>query len=219
MHDPPDAADVALGGRVDDPHQGLAVRGAGHHDRHADSAPEHRELLPDTLLEVAEGVDGEIVLVDDVPLLVVEVCNPLAEPPRKPDHVGLRTGPPEVLGDVAGGVREVMDLQARTDHGDLGPDEGRFGHLARKRLCNLPYQADVVPRHERLKHDVLGHNVLLHDVAPEVVDQVRNLVVPVDASLVGHRHQRRHNVSPIFAKIGATTVSTMSPGRVSSLAT
>ncbi len=113
----------------------------------------------------------------------------------------------------------MVDLQARADHRDLGPDEGRLRHLAGKRFCNLPYQVDIVPRHKRLEHDVLGHDVFLHDIPPEVVDQVHDLVMPVDTSLVGHRHQRRHSVTPILSKIGATIVSTISPGRVSSLAT
>ncbi|OQC63513.1 MAG: hypothetical protein BWX50_01593 [Euryarchaeota archaeon ADurb.Bin009] len=113
----------------------------------------------------------------------------------------------------------MVDLKARAHDGDLRPHERRLDHIAGKRFCNRPYQVDVVSRHERLEHDVLGHDVLLHDVTPEVVDQVHDLVVPVDTALVGHRHQCRHSVTPIFANIGTTIVSTMSPGRVSSLAT
>jgi len=112
-----------------------------------------------------------------------------------------------------------MDLKARADNSDLCPDKGRLGHLPGKRSGNRAYQVDILAGHKRLEHDVLRHNVFLHNIAAKVIDQVHDLVVPVDAPLVCHRNERCHSVTPILSKSGMTILSTTSPGRVSSLAT
>ncbi len=216
MHESADVAHVACNGRVGRSPEGLDVGLARQDDRHVDPAAERLHLLDDAVLEVAEQKDRTVVLVDDLPLLGRGLGDPLAVATREPDHVRLRPDPAHVLGDIAGRVGQVVDREGRRDDRDLGPDERRELDLAADGLSDPGDQGDVVARDQAEKHDLGREHVFLDHVSAEVRDQVHDLVVAVDSSLVGDRHEDHGAASPIFAKSARTRLC-RSSGRVFSL--
>ena len=110
-------------------------RAAAEHDRHLDSPPERGHLVLDAGLEVAQEVDRDVVLVDHVPLLVVQPGDPFPGSPGEADHVALGPDAADVLRDVAGRVGQVVDLEAHADTIAISvPDQRGIGHFAEERL-------------------------------------------------------------------------------------
>ncbi len=167
----------------------------------------------DAGLEIAHEVDGDIVLVDHVPLLVIEPGDPLSGSPCEAHHVALCPDAADVLRDVAGRVGEVMDLKAHADNRNLGPDQRGIGHFTEDRPGDLPDQLDIVFGHETLEHHFLCEHVLLDYITPEVLDEIDHDIVLVDAALVGDGN-KHHGISPIRANFAFTSSSISSVSSV-----
>ena len=88
MHEPSDITNIPIDRWIDNLLQRLGGRSPQNHDRDMDALL-NRGLVLDARLEVPEQVDCKVVLVDDIPLLIIQLGNPFPKTPGEPDHVGL----------------------------------------------------------------------------------------------------------------------------------
>ncbi|OPY41801.1 MAG: hypothetical protein A4E41_00701 [Methanoregulaceae archaeon PtaU1.Bin066] len=101
MHETANPAHVSIHGWIDDGPEGLYRRTTAEDNGDIDSPAEDWELLLDAGLEVPEQVYCQVMLVDHIPLLVIQLSDALPKAPCESYHVGLGPEAADVLGNVA----------------------------------------------------------------------------------------------------------------------
>jgi len=151
-------------------------------------------VLQDAVLEVAQDENRGVVLLDDRLLVGADLRGPAALASREAHDHGDRSQPPELLGDVAGGMGHVVAAEGRSHHGDLGPGQRHVDDLAPE-LAGLGLDGRALLLRDGHRHQDLDLDLgLLDDEASDVLDQLVELVHAVNAAVV-HQDLVHHSAS------------------------
>ena len=218
VHETSDVSHVPVHLWLYDTLEHLFVRAAAEHDRHFYPPEQHRHLVFDAGLKVPEQVHRDIVLVDDVALLVVQAGDPLPGPRAIP--IMLLLAPSQgrwssAISQDGCGRWWISRLMLTTAISVPTSGESVTSPASGFPIARISSTSSFGTKHWSTTSCAI---ICFWTMSPpEILDEVDDLVVPVNPTPVRNR-DKDHGASPMSANFSRTSASPVSV-RVSSLAT